>query len=204
MIDVSGDPWDQYAADWDEDPAARAYAAAAFSSLVAVLDDRAAALAGSEVCDFGCGTGLLTEQLAETVASVDAVDTSAAMRAVVEAKIMSRGWRHVRLRSEIPAAQDSHHLVVCSSVCSFLDDYPGTVQRLADLLRPGGLFVQWDWERHDVDNDTHGLSRSEIHEAIASAGLTSVHVDTAFELEIDGHLMRPLIGVGQKPGSVDP
>ena len=204
---MSGDPWDEYAAAWDDDPAARAYAAAAFSSLAAVLDDRGATLAGANVCEFGCGTGLLTEQFAETVTSVDAVDTSAVMRGELEAKAERRGWRHIRLDRDIPSSHDSHDLVVCSSVCSFLDDYPGTVQRLADLLRPGGLFVQWDWERHDDnhdnDDDTHGLSRSEVHEALEAAGLADVHVGTAFEIEIDGQLMAPLIGVGQKPRGDD-
>ncbi len=198
---MSSDEWDQYAAAWDEDPAARAYAAAAFSSLVAVLDDRGATLAGARVCDFGCGTGLLTEQFAETVAVVDAVDTSAVMRGVLEAKAERRGWGHVRLDRAIPCTHDSHDLVVCSSVCSFLDDYPGTVHRLADLLGPGGLFVQWDWERHDEDNGTHGLSRGEVRAAIEAAGLADVHVGTAFEIEVDGQFMAPLIGVGQKPAS---
>ncbi len=201
---MSSDEWDEYAATWDDEPAARAYAAAAFSSLVAVLNDRGATLAGADVCDFGCGTGLLTEQFAETVASVDAVDTSAAMRAVLEAKAERRGWHQVRLDRDIPSTHDSHDLVVCSSVCSFLDDYPGTVRRLAELLRPGGLFVQWDWERHDEDDDTHGLSRSEVHRALEAAGLVDVHVDTAFEVEIDGQLMAPLIGIGQKPTPAHP
>jgi len=203
-LDVASDPWDEYAAAWDDDPDARAYAAAAFGSLVAVLDDCGATLAGANVCDFGCGTGLLTEQFAGTAAPVDAVDTSVVMRGVPEAKAERRGWRHVRLDRNIPSAHGSHDLVVCSSVCSFLDDYPGTVQRLADLLRPGGLFVQWDWERHGEDRDPHGLSRSEVHEAIEAAGLADVHVGTAFEIEIDGYLLRPLIGVGQKPMGVDP
>lgn len=200
---MSSDEWDEYAAAWDDDPAARAYAAAAFSSLVAVLRDCDLALAGTVVCDFGCGTGLLTEQLVQTVASVDAVDTSAAMRAVLEAKIAGRGWRHVRVEREIPSSQDSHDLVVCSSVCGFLDDYRGTVQLLADLLRPGGLFVQWDWERQDRD-DTHGLSRSQVHQALEAAGLVDVQVGTAFEVEIDGQLMAPLIGIGQKPKPAQP
>ena len=203
MASRAVDPWDEYAAAWDDDPAARAYAAAAFSSLVAVLDERGATLAGADVCDFGCGTGLLTEQFAGTVTSVDAVDTSPVMRGVLEAKAECRGWRHVRLDHDIPSAHAGHDLVVCSSVCSFLDDYPGTVQRLAELLRPGGLFVQWDWERPDGDNDPHGLSRSEVHEAIEGAGLADVHVGTAFEIEIDSRLMRPLIGVGQKPRGGD-
>jgi hypothetical protein len=40
---------------------------------------------------------------------------------------------------------------------------------------------------HDVDSDMHGLRRREVREAIESAGLASVYVDTAFEIEIECH-----------------
>lgn len=195
------DSWDEYAVGWDDDPVARAYAAAAFGSLAGALEGRDVALDGLAVCDFGCGTGLLTEQLVDTVKSIDAVDTSTAMLEVLEAKIAGHGWLHVRLGSEAPVSRDSHDLVVCSSVCSFLDDYPGTVQRLVELLRPGGVFVQWDWERNEGAADAHGLTRGEIQHAITSAGLVGAHVETAFEVEMYGETMRPLIGVGQKPNS---
>ena len=69
-------PWDEYAADWDDDPDVRAYAAAAFQSLIDVLDSQGAHLEGAVVCDFGCGSGLLTEHLAGPARRVDAVDTS--------------------------------------------------------------------------------------------------------------------------------
>lgn len=199
---MATDPWDEYASEWDDDPAARAYAAAAFASLVDALEERGVALDGAVVCDFGCGTGLLTEQLADVVGSIVAVDTSARMLDVLADKIVEYGWRNVELRREVPVSRGSHDLVVCSSVCGFLDDYPGVaVRRLADLLRPGGVFVQWDWERDDARGDAHGLSRREVEQAIGSAGLVRVRVDTAFEVEIDGAVMRPLIGVGQKPRS---
>jgi len=89
--------------------------------------------------------------------------------------------------------------VLCSSVCGFLDDYPATLRRLVALLRPGGLFVQWDWERDDTEGEPGGLSRAEIGEALTAAGLAAVSVDTAFETEADGHVMKPLIGIGAKP-----
>jgi len=86
-LDVRTDAWDEVAAEWDDGPAARAYAEAAFDSLLAALADRGATLAGSRVCDFGCGTGLLTEKLVDAVKSVDAVDTSSAMLEVLGAKV---------------------------------------------------------------------------------------------------------------------
>jgi 2-polyprenyl-3-methyl-5-hydroxy-6-metoxy-1,4-benzoquinol methylase len=197
------DPWDEPAAGWDDEPAARAYATAAFDSLVAALEARHLDLAGTTVCDFGCGTGLLTELMADTVGSIEAVDTSTVMLEVLDAKIATTGWTNVQTSAVPPVSSGQHDLVVCSSVCSFLDDYPGTVRQLARLLKAGGVFVQWDWERPNADTDSGGLSRQEIERAISSAALGDVHVDTAFRVEIDGHVMQPLIGIGQKPNPSD-
>ena len=191
------DSWDSAAPEWDTDVAVRAYATAAMDSLRRVLDDYDLDLDNAVVCDFGCGTGLLTEQLAASVASIDAIDTSLAMLEVLDRKTADHGWSHVTTATEIPTGRGLHDLVVCSSVCGFLDDYPGTVDRLAGLLRPGGVFVQWDWER--VAGGDHGLTRDEIEQAITSAGLAGCKVDTAFTVEVYGEQMAPLVGSGQRP-----
>jgi cyclopropane fatty-acyl-phospholipid synthase-like methyltransferase len=194
---VDDDPWAEYAPGWDDDPAARAYSAAASASLIELLTERGRSVGGMTVCDFGCGTGLLTEQLVDEAESIDAVDASPAMLQVLTAKIADRGWTNVRTATDIPSGHGTHDLVVCSSVCSFLDDYPGTLRRLAELLRPGGIFVQWDWEREEPDGD--GLSGSEITDALTAAGFEGLHVGTAFEVPFEGEVMRPLVGVGRKP-----
>ena len=196
--------WDDYAEGWDQDPGARAYAAAAFASLIGVLQAAGAELADAVVLDFGCGTGLLTERLVSAGATVDAIDTSPAMLEVLNAKINERGWADVRTSTELPAAAVRFDVVVCSSVCSFLDDYPGTVIELVSRLNPGGIFVQWDWERpenpdgEDGSADDHGLARDEIRAALEGAGLHAVTVDTAFEVEMEGMVMAPLVGHGQR------
>lgn len=190
-------PWDAAATGWDDEPAVRAYAEAATGSLRLLLDERDVGLAGAVVCDFGCGTGLLTEQLIGDAEAIDAVDTSQAMLDVLDRKIDAHGWSGIITSTELPATNGQHDLVVCSSVCGFLDDYPGTVVRLASLLRPGGVFVQWDWERTDEDDD-HGLTRDEIRGALSGAGLVDLFVDTGFAVEIEGQTMSPLIGVGQR------
>lgn len=194
-------PWDEYAAGWDDDLVARAYAAAAFESLIARLDDRRVSLEGAKVCDFGCGTGLLTERMVDAVQSIDAVDTSTAMLAQLSAKIREHEWTNVQTSTTLPESNQAHSLVVCSSVLGFVDEYPGTVERLSALLAPSGMLVQWDWERDPADVDPHGLSRDEIHDAMIAAGLVDVCVDTAFEISVAGAVVRPLMGIGRKAGT---
>jgi 2-polyprenyl-3-methyl-5-hydroxy-6-metoxy-1,4-benzoquinol methylase len=191
--------WDDLAGDWDSDPGPRAYAAAAFDSLADALATRAIPLRGTRVLDFGCGTGLLTERLATICAGIDATDASPAMLAVLRGKIARAGWGHVRALDDVGDAAGPYDLIVASSVCAFLDDYPGTVRALARLLGPRGVFIQWDWEREEDDPDAHGLTRGEISAALAAAGLEAVEVAGAFTIEIDGAAVEPLRGVGSAP-----
>ena len=191
-------PWDEYADGWDDDLGARAYASAAYGSLVDICGERGLSLTGATVCDFGCGTGLLTERLAAVVRSIDAVDTSAAMLAVLSAKIEMHGMTNVYPSMVPPASLATHDIVVCSSVLGFVDDYAATVHGLVRLLRPPGLFVQWDWERDEDATEPHGLGRAEVNDALTGAGLDAVEVDTAFEVAVEGETMRPLMGIGQK------
>ena len=67
---------------------------------------------------------------------------------------------------------------------------------LSRLLRPGGAFVQWDWELAPASDEPFGLTRSQIEEALNTAGLREVLVDVAFDIEFEGERMRPLLGFG--------
>ncbi|MGF1469571.1 MAG: class I SAM-dependent DNA methyltransferase [Sandaracinaceae bacterium] len=196
--------WDEYADGWDADPAARAYAEAAFDSLTATLATRGSSLVDARVLDFGCGTGLLTERLSGVGARVVALDLSSKMLAQLDAKVADGGWTHVRTlvgsHPEATALGETFDLVVCSSVCAFVPDYPGTVAALAALLRPGGLFVQWDWELDPDADEPYGLTRDGIRSALERAGLVDVGVETAFERPIGDMVMRPLMGVGRRSG----
>lgn len=191
------DVWAEAAADWDQEPHVRAYASAAFESLGELLARLDRSLRYAQVLDFGCGTGLLTEKLAAAGASVVAIDTSQAMLAVLKAKEALMETGRVRVGTSLPPAGEEFDLVVCSSVCSFLPDYPGTAVELAERLAPNGLFVQWDWER--VPGEDGGLSRDDIAAALTDAGLVDVDISIGFAIDVDGAHMAPLLGHGRRP-----
>ncbi len=186
--------WDEISETWDQDDETRAYAAAAYASLLEILTDFDSSLGQARVIDFGCGTGLLTEKLVAAGASVFGVDTSQPMLDVLDAKVKARGWTGVQTGLVLPP-DSGFDLVVCSSVCSFLSDYPAKAAELVSLLVPGGVFVQWDWERR-ADHDG-GLSRSEIEATLGHVGLVDVSVSPSFRISIRGEEMTPLVGAGR-------
>lgn len=199
--------WNDHASTWDDDPAVRAYAEAVFETLIPRVEARGLNLADCKVLDFGCGTGVLTEKLAEQCREVVGLDPAERMVDVLGAKIDARGWKHVRtlvgtlesVRKSQPGALGSgFDLVACSSVCAFVPDYPGTVHGLVDLLRTGGVFAQFDWERDDKEDEPFGFARAEIEQTLRAGGLEDVESGVAFERAIGDQVMRPLIGIGTK------
>lgn len=191
--------WDEVASTWDEGVAQRGYADAAYESLQRHLLSFKLTFAGAHVCDFGCGTGLLTEKIVGECGKIDAVDSSAAMLQVLKAKVGSNGWRNVSALAKVPLEGPEYDFVLCSSVCGFLDDYTVTVRQLVQRMRPGGLFAQWDWELNPKADDPTGLSRDAIVTCLEGAGLERVCVDTAFTITAEDRTMSPLLGIGRKP-----
>lgn len=200
--------WDAEASGWDDDPAVRAYAGAAFACLDRLEREGRVHIQGARVLDFGCGTGVLIEALASRAAHIVALDTSVAMVDVLQAKVARRGWDHVRpLALPIEDAVQRHadaftppfDLIVCSSVLAFIESYPQTVKILVDHLAPAGTLVQWDWELDPGAEEPFGLARDQIRRALEGAGLLDVVVETAFEVPFEGEVMRPLMGLGTRP-----
>ncbi len=195
----AADSWAEQAATWDKDPTVVAYANAAYASLFASV----ALGPDTRVLDFGCGTGLLTERLAPRVREVVAVDASPAMVAVlarkgfVNVRFGVAKWTPETIRND-ELATGPFDLIVCSSVCAFLDDYPAAVAMLADRLAPDGYFVQWDWELDAAAAEPFGLTAEDITKALRGAGLQVVSVGIGFDVPVEDQHMRPLMGVGRR------
>ena len=116
----------------------------------------------------------------------------------IRSKIAEHGWDNVAVFDRLPNEHDRYDLVVCSSVCAFVDDYPGLLRELAASLRPGGLFVQWDWELDPDADEPYGLTREAMRSALLKADLEVIVVETGFELPMGELVMRPLMGVGRR------
>jgi 2-polyprenyl-3-methyl-5-hydroxy-6-metoxy-1,4-benzoquinol methylase len=97
------------------------------------------------VLDFGCGTGLVCNEIAGAVRAIHAVDISEKMIELARQKAVQRGitnidYAHTTVFDERfqPAAYDA---VLAVYILYLLKNPQETLQRLHQLLKPGGLLL---------------------------------------------------------------
>ncbi|MCU0269213.1 MAG: methyltransferase domain-containing protein [Acidimicrobiales bacterium] len=168
--------FDDQAATWDEDPAKVERAAVVADAIAAAVplgpDTR--------LLEYGAGTGLVTQALRDHVGPVTLVDTSAGMRAVVQAKIDAgnlpdaRVWALDLATEETPDEQ--FDLIVTVLALHHIADLAPVLAGFATLLAPGGhlCIVDLDQEDGTFHGDGfaghHGFRRPELADHLASAG----------------------------------
>ena len=103
-------------------------------------------LSGASVLNFGCGTGYFDEAMAGRGARVAGIDLSAETIARLRAKHPNRIYRAGELASEVNLVDGlgQFDLVTAIDVLYHITDEPKlrrTVERLRDLVMPGGYFL---------------------------------------------------------------
>lgn len=195
-VAVLRNEWDEYAEDWDVDPSVKEYASKAFAELSNVINTD-----GLSVFDFGCGTGALTQLLSPGVKDIVALDGSSEMIKVLAKKNLSNvftisGFLTQDLIDSHPDLAKKFDLIVASSVCGFLPDYEGALRLLTSLLKPGGVFMQWDWLSND-DSSEIGLSENRVLRALKANKLGDIQVINPFEMNSSKGTMAVLMAVGK-------
>jgi SAM-dependent methyltransferase len=98
-------------------------------------------LRAERVLDVGCGTGVVTEELAaRTRGRVIAVDVDAAMIAAAR----SRGGRATYQEGsagQLPFPDEHFDVVVCHFLLMWVDDAARAVREMARVTRPGGAVL---------------------------------------------------------------
>lgn len=190
--------WDDYAIGWETNNGVIQYADLAYQSLCEHCDPL-----GLSILDFGCGTGLLTERLAKKANHIVALDTSSEMIAVLQGKKLANvDTLTEELSTAIahanPLLQSPFDLVVASSVCAFLDDYPEAIRQLSSLLKPSGILMQWDWLR-TADKSDFGFTEFQVQSAFSNAALETLSIAQAFSVGDEDNQMPVLMGVARHP-----
>lgn len=178
--------FDAVALQWDEEP-----------RRVKLAQDIAAAITVNvplspdwNALDFGCGTGLVTMQLAPALRSITGIDSSAGMLARLEAKIQASGYTTVRAElCELTAGKNpsgTYHLIVSAMALHHIETIPPLLRMMKSLLHPGGWIAIADLAREDGsfhDDPTgvfhNGFTADEIAGMFAATGFSSPSVTTA-------------------------
>ncbi|MCC2614734.1 class I SAM-dependent methyltransferase [Aestuariibacter halophilus] len=190
--------WDDYADGWDDNASVQDYADKAFAALTDAID-----IGAMTVLDFGCGTGHLTERMSPKVEAIVALDTSAEMirrltrKGLPNVTPMADGLTSELIRQQ-PVLHKGVDLVVASSVCGFLPDYPATMKLIAAVLKPGGWFVQWDWLSTD-EQASDGMTKPRIENVLGAAGFSDIRVSVPFEMPHPDGAMHVVMGMAKKP-----
>lgn len=196
--------WNDAAATWDQREDVSAYADLAWAALLEHAP--LGALPISRALDFGCGTGNLTTRLAQRAQQVVAIDLAPKMVEVLQAKLDAQGLTHVEaLAGDIdapsptaPPIEGPFDLIVASSVCAFVPDFRATLARLAGLLGPGGLFVQWDW-LPTAEHPDFGFRPADLERAYQDAGLETLRAAPGFEMTTQRGTATVVMGVARRP-----
>ncbi|MCL4249188.1 MAG: methyltransferase domain-containing protein [Anaerolineae bacterium] len=132
--------WDRLASDWDKP-------GASLSQSDSRLLERAKKHlnASAAVLDYGCATGTIALELASSVNTVSAIDISSKMIAVARRRAGERAltnthFMHATIFDE-QFNEEAFDAILAFSILHLVENPSAVVQRIHQLLKPGGIFI---------------------------------------------------------------
>ncbi|PTL83376.1 metalloregulator ArsR/SmtB family transcription factor [Vitiosangium sp. GDMCC 1.1324] len=146
--------------------------AAALASLLPPLD----------WVDFGCGTGVLTMEMARWARHVTAIDRSASALGKARAEAERQGLHNITFLEanleELPLKSAAYDLVVLSQSLHHVESCARVLTEGARLLKPGGRMVVLEllphdeqWVRSRLGHQHLGFEPDTLRELLREAGL---------------------------------
>jgi len=186
--------FDARAAAWDANPFRRKLS----GDIVRAMESAGIFKGGiGTALDFGCGTGLLTLELAERVETVTGLDNSPAMLAELETKISRAGLTNVKtLLADLgrgDALPAPFNLVTSAMALHHVSDLLLVLAKLFAATASGGrlALADLDTESGDFHDDTAGVyhfgfDRIDLVDTLAGIGWTDIDAKTATTIERPG------------------
>ncbi len=97
------------------------------------------------ILDYGCGTGLISNEIADNVKVIHAIDTSSKMIEIAKQKADGRkieniDYVHSTIFDE-RYKRGSFDVILVIYILHLLENTPKVMQRINELLKPGGLII---------------------------------------------------------------
>lgn len=136
--------------------------------------------------DYGSGTGLISLELSDLVASILLVDSSKQMLEVAKAKISHKGITNSKVlysdfTQETPELKAD--IVLMSLVLLHIPDTKKILQELFNILSNGGKLIIIDFDKNDKINHPkvhNGFSHEELKKRLSEVGFKSIEVKTFY------------------------
>jgi len=178
--------FDVSAVHWDEEPRRIKLA----GEIAAVIQDAIPLSQEWDALDFGCGTGLVTLQLASALRGITGIDSSSGMLERLNAKIQESGFTNIRTElcdvdtGKLPTGR--YHLITSAMTLHHIKEIGPLLKALKTLLHPGGRIALADLESeggrfHEDPTGVfhHGFSAEELTDLLEKAGFSSIAITTA-------------------------
>lgn len=198
--------FDEKAKTWDDDPShvERAQVVARTMRDTLPLDD------STRVLEYGAGTGLVSQFLADAVGPITMVDTSAGMRSVIEGKIAAgtipggRVW-DIDLGGDVVHVDERFDLVITVLTLHHVPDLDAVLANIAGLLDHGGHLVVVDLDKEDgsFHDDGfaghHGFDHDHLASALERAGFADVAFRPCHHIVKNGHTYPMFMATAVSP-----
>ncbi|MBU4296341.1 MAG: class I SAM-dependent methyltransferase [Desulfobulbaceae bacterium] len=181
---MTSELFDKAAADWDKNSLRLQLSksvAAAIKNTVPLNKDMCA-------LEIGCGTGLITTELAPHLKNILATDTSGGMLWVLQEKINGQSLANIETVQLDLAADDdllvgrSFDLIYSSMTLHHIKDTAAVLQKCRQLLAPEGFLVIADLEKEDgtfhgdMDGVEHlGFAPGQLAELVSKCGFAQLN-----------------------------
>ena len=186
----SADKFNREASQWDENPQRRAVALGVAQAIIAAVKPKKT----MHALEFGCGTGLVSMEIAPLVKTLSAIDTSREMLAVLQKKTNISGITNIETSCtnlsaspETTLKEKRFELIYSSMTLHHIDDTAVFLNRLSDLLSPGGIVALADHDLEDglfhddpLEKVHHGFDRAELAALLQAVGLQVTTFETIY------------------------
>ena len=97
------------------------------------------------VLDYACGTGIITNEIADDVKEIHAIDISSRMIDVAKSKAGERNIENINFAQSTifdeRYKKESYNVIMAFNILHLLEDTQKVMRRINELLKPGGLFI---------------------------------------------------------------